>query len=123
MATRILGFVNAPSLQQRVIVDCLDAKVDLEYYDRNRKALIDGLKACGFSYVQPEGAFYLFLKSPEENDTAFCNRAKEEHILMVPGSSFGCGGYVRVAYCVAYETIQNAMPGFKRLAASYGLGA
>jgi len=121
VATRILGFVNAPSLQQRVIVDCLDAKVDLAYYDRNRKTLIEGLKELGFSYVQPEGAFYLFLKSPEEDDAAFCCRAKEEHILMVPGSSFGCGGYVRVAYCVAYETIVNAMPGFAKLAASYGL--
>ena len=121
VATRILGFVNAPSLQQRVIVDCLDAKVDLAFYDRNRKALIEGLKACGFSYVQPEGAFYLFLRSPEEDDAAFCARAKQEHILMVPGSSFGCGGYVRIAYCVAYETIINAMPGFKKLAEYYGL--
>ena len=123
VATRILGFVNAPSLQQRMIVGCLDAQVDLDYYDRNRKALIDGLKGYGFSFVWPDGAFYLFLKSPEEDDTAFVARAKQVHILMVPGSSFGCAGYVRVAYCVAYETILNAMPGFGRLAASYGLKA
>ena len=121
VATRILGFVNAPSLQQRVIVDCLDAKVNLDYYDRNRKALMEGLDKLGFTYVRPDGAFYLFLKSPEEDDVAFSQRAKQEHILLVPGSSFGCSGYVRVAYCVAYETIVRSMPGFANLAKAYGL--
>ena len=121
VATRILGFVNAPSLMQRAVARCLDAQVDLEYYDRNRKALCDGLERCGFSCIRPEGAFYLFMKSPEEDEAAFCEKAKQYHILMVPGSSFACPGYVRIAYCVAYETIQNAMPAFEKLAAEYGL--
>lgn len=121
VATRILGFVNAPSLMQRVAARCLEEQVDLEYYDRNRKALCDGLEKCGFSFIRPEGAFYLFMKSPEEDEASFCQRAKKYHILMVPGSSFACPGYVRIAYCVAYETIQRAMPGFEKLAAEYGL--
>lgn len=121
VANRILGFVNAPSLMQLAVAKCLDAKVELEYYDRNRKALCDGLEKCGFSFIRPEGAFYLFMKSPVEEEASFCNKAKEYQILMVPGSSFGCPGYVRIAYCVAYETILNAMPGFEKLAADYGL--
>ena len=121
VATRILGFVNAPSLMQKVVAKCLDAKVELEYYDRNRKTLCDGLEKCGFSFKRPEGAFYLFMKSPVEDEVSFCNKAKEYRILMVPGSSFACPGYVRIAYCVAYETIQRAMPGFEKLAEDYGL--
>jgi len=121
VANRILGFVNAPSLMQLAVSRCLEEKTDVAYYDRNRKALCEGLKKCGFSFVQPEGAFYLFMRSPEEDEVSFCNRAKKHRILMVPGSSFACPGYVRVAYCVAYETIQNAMPGFEALAREYGL--
>lgn len=121
VATRILGFVNAPSLMQKAVARCLDEKVNLEYYDRNRRALCDGLEKCGYSFIRPEGAFYLFMKSPEENEAAFCERAKNYHILVVPGSSFACPGYVRIAYCVSYETIQNALPGFQTLAEEYGL--
>lgn len=121
VATRILGFVNAPSLLQKVVARCLEEKVDLEYYDRNRKALCEGLKKRGFSFIYPQGAFYLFMRSPEEDEAAFCARAKKYHILMVPGSSFACPGFVRIAYCVAYETIERAMPGFAKLAAEYGL--
>lgn len=121
VATRILGFVNAPSLMQKAVAKCLDSKVELDYYDRNRKALCHGLEKCGFSFIRPEGAFYLFMKSPVEDEASFCKKAKEYQILMVPGSSFACPGYVRIAYCVAYETIQNAMPGFEKLAADYGL--
>lgn len=121
VATRILGFVNAPSLMQKVVARCLEEKVDLEYYDRNRRALCDGLEKCGFSFIRPEGAFYLFMKSPVENEGEFCQAAKKYHILMVPGSSFACPGFVRIAYCVSYETIQNSMPGFAKLAEEYGL--
>ncbi len=120
-ANRILGFVNAPSLMQLAVSRCLDEKTDVAYYDRNRKFLCEGLRKCGFSFVQPEGAFYLFMKSPEEDEVSFCDKAKKHRILMVPGSSFACPGYVRVAYCVAYETIQKAMPGFEALAQEYGL--
>lgn len=121
VANRVLGFVNAPSLQQRVIAECLEAKVDLAFYDKNRKLLTEGLKRCGFSFVQPEGAFYLWLKSPEEDDKVFAAEAKKEHLLLVPGSSFAGPGYVRIAYCVSPETIKNSMPAFFRLAGRYHL--
>ncbi len=121
-ATRILGYVNAPSLMQRVAARCLDAKADVEFYDRNRKLLYGALTEYGFSCVKPEGAFYLWVKSPEEDERAFAARAKDtEQILVVPGRSFGCAGWVRMAYCVSTETIENALPGFLRLAESYGL--
>lgn len=119
VATRILGFVNAPTLQQKVVEKCLNAKTDISYYDRNREALYNGLKELGFSCIKPEGAFYLFVKSPVEDEKAFCAAAKKYNILIVPGSSFGCPGYVRMAYCVAYETIVNALPKFKELAKEY----
>ncbi|QSX09090.1 pyridoxal phosphate-dependent aminotransferase [Alkalibacter rhizosphaerae] len=115
IATRILGFVNAPSLFQKVAAKCLDAKVDLEYYDRNRTLLYDSLRSFGYECIKPQGAFYLFVKSPLEDDGAFCAKAKEKRILLVPGSSFGCPGYVRIAYCVAYETIQRSLPSFQAL--------
>ncbi|MDD3795031.1 MAG: pyridoxal phosphate-dependent aminotransferase [Lachnospiraceae bacterium] len=121
VANRILGYVNAPSLFQKVIARCLNEKVDLDYYDRNRRALCDGLEKLGFSFIRPEGAFYLFMKSPEEDEVKFCEAARKYHILMVPGSSFSCPGYVRIAYCVSYETIINAMPGFEKLAQEYAL--
>ena len=120
-ANRISGAVNAPSLQQKVIGRCVDAAVNLEYYDRNRTALYEGLRECGFDCIKPEGAFYMFLKSPVENEAEFCNAAKKYNILMVPGRSFACPGYVRLAYCVSYETIVNSLPAFRKLAADYGL--
>lgn len=120
-ANRIIGCVNAPALQQKVIGRCVDVKVDLEYYDRNRQALYEGLSACGFHCVKPQGAFYMFLKSPIEDEREFCKAAKRYNILMVPGTSFACPGYVRLAYCVSYETIVNSMEGFKKLAQDYGL--
>ncbi len=119
VATRILGFVNAPTLQQKMVVKCLNEQTDISYYDRNRETLYNGLSACGFSCIKPEGAFYLFVKSPIENEKEFCEAAKKYNILIVPGSSFGCPGYVRMAYCVAYETIVNSLPKFKELAKEY----
>lgn len=119
VATRILGFVNAPTLQQKMVVRCLHEQTDISYYDRNREILYNGLKECGFHCIKPEGAFYLFVKSPIENEKEFCEAAKKYNILIVPGSSFGCPGYVRMAYCVAYETIVNSLPKFKELAKEY----
>lgn len=116
VATRILGFVNAPSLQQRVIEQCIDAKTDISYYERNRNLLYSSLTAMGFSCIEPEGAFYLFLKSPIEDEKLFCAAAKKKNVLIVPGSAFGCSGFVRIAYCVAYETIENSLPKFQELA-------
>lgn len=121
IANRTLGCVNAPSLIQKVVAKCVDAKTDLAAYDKNRQALYDGLKECGFECIKPQGAFYLFVKSPVEDEKAFCEAGKKYNILMVPGSSFACPGYVRLAYCVSYETIVNSLPEFKKLAAEYGL--
>lgn len=121
IANRILGSVNAPSLIQKVIQRCVDAEVDVAAYDRNRLALYNGLKECGFQCIKPEGAFYLFVKSPVPDEKAFCEAGKKYNILMVPGSSFACPGYVRLAYCVSYDTIVNSLPEFRKLAAEYGL--
>lgn len=124
VATRILGFVNAPTLQQKLVAKCIHEKTDLSFYDRNRETLYNGLKECGFECIKPEGAFYLFVKSPIADEKEFCAEAKKYHLLLVPGSSFACPGYVRLAYCVAYETIVNSLPKFKELAGKYfGSGA
>ncbi|MDO4344580.1 MAG: pyridoxal phosphate-dependent aminotransferase [Eubacteriales bacterium] len=121
VANRILGYVNAPSLFQRVVAKCLDAKADVAYYDRNRTALYEGLKKAGFSCIKPEGAFYLFVKSPVEDESVFCDMAKKYNLLLVPGSSFACPGFVRLAYCVSYETIINSLPKFEELGRECGL--
>ena len=115
VATRILGYVNAPSLFQRVIARCLDDKVNIDFYNKNRELLYSELTSYGYECIKPEGAFYLFVKSPIDNDIEFCNMAKKYNILIVPGTSFACPGYIRIAYCVAYSTIENALPGFKSL--------
>ncbi|WP_346939871.1 pyridoxal phosphate-dependent aminotransferase [uncultured Clostridium sp.] len=115
VATRILGYVNAPSLFQRVIARCLDDKVNIDFYNKNRELLYGELTSYGYECIKPEGAFYLFVKSPIDNDIEFCNMAKKYNILIVPGTSFACPGYIRIAYCVAYSTIENALPGFKSL--------
>lgn len=119
VATRILGFVNAPTLQQKVVARCINEKTDITSYDRNRETLYNGLRECGFECIKPEGAFYLFVKSPVADEKEFCAAAKKYNLLLVPGSSFACPGYVRLAYCVAYETIVNSLPKFKELAQEY----
>ena len=121
VATRILGFVNAPTLQQKIVKSCLNEKTDISYYNRNRETLYNGLKNLGFECIKPEGAFYLFVKSPIADEKEFCNEAKKYNILIVPGSSFACPGYVRMAYCVSYETIVNSLPKFAELAKQYNL--
>lgn len=115
VATRILGFVNAPSLLQRVVARCVDAKCNVAAYNRNRELIYNSLVSYGYSCVKPEGAFYLFVKSPTEDEKIFCEAAKKHNILVVPGSSFDCPGYVRIAYCVGYDTIVKALPGFQAL--------
>ena len=119
VATRILGFVNAPTLQQKVVKARQSKSPDTPFHERNRETLYNGLKELGFECIKPEGAFYLFVKSPVADEKEFCAAAKKYNILLVPGSSFGCPGYVRIAYCVAYETIVNSLPKFKELAAEY----
>ncbi len=119
IANRISGCVNAPSLIQLAVARCADAEVDLGYYDRNRRALYEALTGFGFSCVKPEGAFYLWVKSPVPDEREFTEAAKKHRILMVPGTSFACPGYVRLAYCVSYETIQNSLPEFEKLAKEY----
>ena len=121
IANRVLGFVNAPSLMQKVVAECLDEKADIGFYAKNRDVLYDALKQYGFSCIKPEGAFYMFIKSPVPDEKEFVAMAKKEHILVGPGSSFACPGFVRLSYCVSYETCVNSLPGFKRLAENYGL--
>ncbi len=123
ISNRVLGFVNAPSLQQKAVAACLEEKTDVAFYDENRKMLYEGLNALGFTCIKPEGAFYLWLKSPVENEEAFVEEGKKYNILMVKGSAFGCGGFVRLAYCVSHETVKNSLPAFAKLAAVYGLSA
>ena len=120
IANRILGFVNAPSLQQRLVAECLDERTDVAAYDKNRRALYEGLTGAGFTCVYPDGAFYMWMKTPGD-DREFSDRAKKHNILVVPGTSFACPGYVRVAYCVSYDRIIRSLPAFRALAAEYGL--
>ena len=119
VATRILGFVNAPSLAQLFVARCLDEKVDLEIYNRNRELLYNSLRKYGYECIKPEGAFYLFVKALEPDDKAFAAKAKAKRLLLVPGSTFGCAGYVRIAYCVDYDMILRSLPAFEELAEEY----
>ncbi|MEG0687221.1 MAG: pyridoxal phosphate-dependent aminotransferase [Hungatella sp.] len=121
IANRVSGSVNAPSLMQRVILRCVDEEVDVTVYERNRNLLYQSLRAYGFHCIQPEGAFYLFVQSPVSDDLEFCEACKKHRVLLVPGSSFACPGYVRIAYCVSYEQIERALPAFSEIAREYGL--
>jgi aspartate aminotransferase len=115
MCNRILGFVNAPALMQRVVANLQGKHVDVGRYQKKRDLLCDGLAACGYQVTKPAGAFYLFLKTPIPDDVAFVNLLQDELILAVPGVGFGGPGHIRLAYCVDDQTIINAMPGFKRV--------
>ncbi len=119
VANRVAGFVNANSLFQKVIPYCLDCKVDIEVYNRNRIDLYNKLIELGFKCVKPVGAFYMFPETPIEDDVAFCNAAKEFNLLLVPGSGFGCKGHMRLSYCVSHDTIVNSFPAFEKLAAKF----
>ena len=116
VANRCLGYVNAPSLFQLVIGRCQDVGVDLDFYDRNRKLLYNKLTELGFEVVKPEGAFYLLVKSPFEDENEFVELGKKQHIIMVSTTTFGCPGYVRIAYCVDYKMIERSISAFEELA-------
>ena len=114
-AARAAGHVCAPSLWQKVIARCAKLRPDLESYDRNRRALYDGLTALGYEVAKPDGAFYLFVKAPGGDANAFSEQAKQKDLLVVPGDGFGCPGYFRVCYCVSYEMIVKSLPVFGEL--------
>ena len=121
VANRILGFVNAPSLFQRVIGRCVDEVSDMTIYRENKEILYRELTAMGYEMVEPQGAFYMFPKSPVADEKVFCEAAKKYHILIVPGSTFACPGYFRLAFCVAKDTVLNSLEGFRQLALEFGL--
>jgi aspartate aminotransferase len=119
LANRILGFVNAPALMQRVVTRMQGACVDVTPYKRNRDLLCEGLTEAGFKVIKPEGAFYLFPESPLEDDVAFCREMQEDLVLVVPGRGFGMPGHFRLAYCVAPEVVDWALPAFRKVGAKY----
>lgn len=120
-AGRALGYVCAPSLFQKLVARCVGKTSDVSVYRKNRDTLLNHLTKCGFSCVRPDGAFYLFMKTPEPDASAFCERAKKYDLLLVPGDDFGCKGYVRIAYCVSPDMIARALPAFEKLAKEYSL--
>jgi aspartate aminotransferase len=115
VANRTLGYINAPSLMQRAIARCLDVPIDVSFYKKNRDVLYNGLTELGYECVEPEGAFYLFVKTLIDDDKEFCEIAKKFNLVIVPASGFGCPGYTRLAYCVAHEKITGSLPKFKEL--------
>lgn len=119
-AGRSLGFVCAPSLMQYTVAECIGKTADISLYRKNRDLLYTALSEYGYTTVKPDGAFYLFVKSPEPNAVAFCERAKKYELLLVPSDDFGVDGFVRISYCVSYDMIKRALPAFKRLIEEYG---
>ena len=120
-AGRSLGYVCAPSMMQYVIRKCVGKKGDISVYKKNRDILLSALTEYGFKSAKPDGAFYLFVKSPEESAMAFCEKAKKHDLLIVPSDSFGFPGYVRLSYCVSTDMIERSLPAFKKLAEEYNL--
>lgn len=118
-AARVLTHVNAPSLFQKAVAKCAGMPSDISIYEKNRDLLYNGLIEAGFSCVKPDGAFYLFPQALEEDDVAFCERAKKYDLLLVPGKDFGCPGHFRASYCIKTSTIERSLPLFKRLADEY----
>lgn len=118
-AGRALGFVCAPSLMQYTVAECTDVLPDVSAYKENRDLLFGALTDYGYEAVPPDGAFYLFVKSPEPDAVAFCERAKKYELLLVPSDDFGCKGYVRISYCVTVEQIEKSLPAFKALIEEY----
>lgn len=121
VANRCLGYINAPSLFQLVAARCLDERADVAAYDKNRRLLYNSLTEMGFECIKPEGAFYLFMKAPTYPEQEFVQQAKKHNIILVSATTFGCPGYVRLAYCVPYDMIERSLPAFKALAADYFL--
>ncbi len=118
-AGRALGYICASVSLQRVVAKCLDVPADIESYANNRKLLMDGLKDIGYEFVEPEGAFYLWMKALEPDSNAFSERAKDFELLLVPSVSFGMDGWVRLSYCIAEDTIRNSFPALRALKESY----
>ena len=121
LANRVLGFVNAPGLMQRILPQIGDATVDIAAYERLRNRFLEVLEACHFDVVRPQGAFYFFPKAPEADDIAFVKRAQEQRLLLVPGTGFGAPGYFRISFCCTEAEIERAQPAFEQLARHYGL--
>ena len=121
IATRVGGAVNAPSLIQRALKRVVDAKTDVAAYDANRELLYNSLVEMGYHCIKPQGAFYMFVQAPGGDDKAFCEKAKDYHLLLVPGTSFAGPGYVRIAYCVSHDMIERSLPAFRKVAELYGL--
>ncbi len=120
IANRITGFINAPALMQKAVARCLKEQTDVAFYDQNRKRIYGALTELGFTCIKPEGTFYMFIRSPQEDELEFVAAAKRHHIMLVNGTTFGCPGYVRLAYCVPYEMLERSLPAFAALAAEYG---
>lgn len=118
-AGRSLGYVNAPGLFQRVCAECADITADINIYETNKNILVKGLRDLGFHVVEPEGTFYMFPRTLESDDIAFCEKAKEFNLLIVPGTGFGCPGHTRISYCVPTERAQRSLEAFAKLAAAY----
>ena len=118
-AGRLLSYVSVPALYQKVVGDCVDLTADLSVYQANKDLFYNALTDMGYECVEPGGAFYLFPKALEPDANAFCERAKKYDLLMVPGDSFGCPGYVRISYCVPTERIEKALPLFQKLIDEY----
>jgi len=118
-AGRALGFVCAPSMMQKVIKDCVGQTSNISIYRKNRDILYNALSNYGYECVHPDGAFYLFVKSLEDDANAFCIKARDYELLLVPSDSFGCSGYVRLSYCVSTEMIEKSLPAFEKLIKSY----
>jgi len=114
-ASRVMGHVCAPSLWQKVIARCAHLGPDLSAYDRNRRTLMDALTRFGYELARPDGAFYLFMKAPGGDAHAFSEKAKQKDLLLVPGDDFGCPGWLRLCYCVSYDTIIRSLPVFQAL--------
>ena len=118
-ACRFLGYVSAPSLFQRVCAECVDETSDISVYETNRDILVKGLRQIGFTVVEPQGTFYMFPRTLIKDDIAFCEKAKDYNLLIVPGSGFGCPGHVRISYCVPTERAQRSLDAFAKLAEYY----
>ena len=118
---RLLGFVNAPAIMQKILPLLRNARVDIAVYEKLRDKIFVMMSELGFEAIKPQGAFYIFPKSPDPDDVAFVKRAQQENILLVPGVGFGGPGHFRISLCCTTETIENSRPGFKRLADYYGL--
>ena len=118
-AGRALGYICASTLFQRVLAKCIDVPSNVDAYNENRKLLTGALGKMGYEYVEPKGAFYLWVKALEDDAQTFSDKAKEFELLLVPSDSFGCPGWVRISYCVAKKTIENSLPAFQALIDSY----